>query len=164
MAENQNINQKLEQLTSENTEFKREVSLFSGVNVLAGIMVGSGIFYLGSYVLIRSGMSMGLALIVWVIAGLISLLSGLCYAELGTMMPKSGGAYIYLREAYGERVAFMNGFAGFFISSSGSIAGLAVAFPNALNAFFPMTEWQQKALGVSLIVLLSLFKIGRAHV
>ena len=159
MAENQNINQKLEQLTSENTEFKREVSLFSGVNVLAGIMVGSGIFYLGSYVLIRSGMSMGLALIVWVIAGLISLLSGLCYAELGTMMPKSGGAYIYLREAYGERVAFMNGFAGFFISSSGSIAGLAVAFPNALNAFFPMTEWQQKALGVSLIVLLTLFNI-----
>ena len=112
MAENQNINQKLEQLTSENTEFKREVSLFSGVNVLAGIMVGSGIFYLGSYVLIRSGMSMGLALIVWVIAGLISLLSGLCYAELGTMMPKSGGAYIYLREAYGERIAFMNGFPG----------------------------------------------------
>ena len=117
MAENQNINQKLEQLTSENTEFKREVSLFSGVNVLAGIMVGSGIFYLGSYVLIRSGMSMGHnPHRPWVIAGLHLLLSGLCYAELGTMMPKSGGACdLPAGRLTASGSAFMNGFAGFFI-------------------------------------------------
>lgn len=74
-------------LTSDATEFSRDVTLFGGISILAGIMIGSGVFYLGSYVLIRSGMSMGLALIVWIVGGLVTLLSGLCYAELGTMMP-----------------------------------------------------------------------------
>ena len=96
-------------LTSDATEFSRDVTLFGGISILAGIMIGSGVFYLGSYVLIRSGMSMGLALIVWIVGGLVTLLSGLCYAELGTMMPKAGGGYVYLREAFGERVAYMSG-------------------------------------------------------
>lgn len=77
------------ELSSDQTEFSRDITLFGGISILAGIMIGSGVFYLGSYVLIRSGMSMGLALIVWIIGGLVTLLSGLCYAELGTMMPSA---------------------------------------------------------------------------
>ena len=61
------------------------------------------------------------------IGGLITLMSGICYAELGAMMPKAGGGYVYLREAYGERVAFMSGCSNFILGSSGSIAALAVA-------------------------------------
>ena len=125
---------------SDATEFSRDVTLFGGISILAGIMIGSGVFYLGSYVLIRSGMSMGLALIVWIVGGLVTLLSGLCYAELGTMMPKAGGGYVYLREAFGERVAYMSGMSTFIIGSSGSIAGLAIALPQALTCIFPMTE------------------------
>ena len=131
-------------LTSDATEFSRDVTLFGGISILAGIMIGSGVFYLGSYVLIRSGMSMGLALIVWIVGGLVTLLSGLCYAELGTMMPKAGGGYVYLREAFGERVAYMSGMSTFIIGSSGSIAGLAIALPQALTSIFPMTELQCK--------------------
>ena len=142
-------------LTSDATEFSRDVTLFGGISILAGIMIGSGVFYLGSYVLIRSGMSMGLALIVWIVGGLVTLLSGLCYAELGTMMPKAGGGYVYLREAFGERVAYMSGMSTFIIGSSGSIAGLAIALPQALTSIFPMTELQCKLFAVLMVVLLT---------
>lgn len=89
-------------LSSEKTELRRDVGLFGGISVLAGIMIGSGIFYIGAIVLQRSGMSLGLALLVWLIGGLVTLMSGICFAELGAMMPKAGGYYVYLREAYGE--------------------------------------------------------------
>ena len=75
--------QQEELLSSEKTEFRREVGLFGGISVLAGIMIGSGIFYIGGIVLLRCGMSLGLALLVWILGGLVTLMSGICYAELG---------------------------------------------------------------------------------
>lgn len=144
-----------ELLQSENTEMRREIGLFGGISVLAGIMIGSGIFYLGAIVLVRSGMSLGLSLLVWAAGGIVVLLSGLCYAELGAMMPRAGGGYVYLREAYGEGVAFMSGFSGFVLASSGSIAALAVALPAAAAAFFPISVLAQKLIAVLLILLLT---------
>ena len=138
---------------------KREVSLFGGISVLAGIMIGSGIFYIGAIVLQRSGMNLGLALLVWLIGGLVTLLSGICFAELGAMMPKAGGYYVYLREAYGERVAFMCGITNFFLSSSGSIAALAVAFGAALSSIYPLDPLVQKGIALASIVLLTVLNI-----
>lgn len=134
---------------------KREISLFGGFNILTGIMVGSGIFYIGSYVLMRSGMSTGLALLVWIIGGAITLLSGICYAELGASMPETGGTYVYLSKAYGKLVAFMSGSTGFVLGSCGSIAALAIASATALNQFIPMSSMQQKLVAVALIIVLS---------
>ncbi len=149
----------LKELQSEKTEFKREVGLFGGVSVLGGIMIGSGIFYLGSYVLMRAGMSQGLALIVWVIGGLVILASGICYAELGAMMPKAGGGYVYLREAYGERTAFMSGFSNFILGSSGSIAGLAIAFPEAISSLVPISALGCKVIAIGMILLLTVINV-----
>ena len=132
--------------SNQHVTLKRDVGLFGGISVLAGIMIGSGIFYIGAIVLQRAGMSLGLALLVWAIGGLITLLSGICFAELGAMMPKAGGYYVYLREAYGQRVAFMCGFTNFFLSSSGSIAALAVAFAAAISSMTPLSEMEQKAV------------------
>ena len=146
-------------LSSEQTEMRREVGLFGGISVLAGIMIGSGIFYIGAIVLQRSGMSLGLALLVWLVGGLVTLLSGICYAELGAMIPKSGGVYLYLREAYGERVAFMCGFANFTLANSGSIAALAVAFAAALSSMVPLDETTQKSIAVGLVCLLTAVNI-----
>ena len=151
-------------LSSEQTEFKREVGLFGGVSVLAGIMIGSGIFYIGGIVLMRSGMSLGLALLVWIIGGLVTLMSGIFYAELGAMMPKAGGSYVYLREAYGERVAFMSGFSNFILGSSGSNAGLAVAFSAAVasmvpNSVFAANPLLQKGLAIVMILFLTAINI-----
>ena len=87
-------------LTSDATEFSRDVTLFGGISILAGIMIGSGVFYLGSYVLIRSGMSMGLALIVWIVGGLVTLvLIIICGIAMGQHTPDltpvpAGGASI----------------------------------------------------------------------
>lgn len=133
------------------TAMRREIGLFGGISVLAGIMIGSGIFYIGGIVLARCEMSLGLSLLVWLVGGLITLMSGVCYAELGAMMPKAGGSYVYLREAYGERTAFVSGFSNFILSSSASIAALATVLPLGPVA--------QKVVAVGTIVALSLVQI-----
>lgn len=104
-------NQKhVQELSSERTEFKREIGVFGGVSIIGGIMIGSGIFYLGSYVLQRTNYNYGLAILAWVLGGIISLFGGLCYAELGAAMPKAGGRMVYLTEAYHPCVGFLAGF------------------------------------------------------
>ena len=90
----------------EKVELKRELGLFQGCTVIIGIMVGSGIFVSPKGVTMFAG-SVGLSLVVWVVAGLISLLGALGYAELGTLMPKAGSQHLYIKEAYGEFAAFM---------------------------------------------------------
>ncbi len=65
-----------------NTGLRKELGLFHSVSIVGGIMIGSGIFYVSTYVLSRSGLSAGFAVLAWVIAGLMSLMAALCYAEL----------------------------------------------------------------------------------
>ena len=67
--------------SSEPVQLKREIGVFGGISIIGGIMIGSGIFYLGSYVLQRTNMSFGWALVCWIIGGIVSLLGGLCFAE-----------------------------------------------------------------------------------
>lgn len=150
------VNEHIRELQSTETELSREISLFGGVSILVGIMVGSGIFYLGSYVFMFAGNSQGLALLAWVVGGNVTLISGLCYAELGAMMPRAGGSYVYLREAYGKSVAFMSGFSSFILGSSGSIAALALAFATILNNFVAINEATQKGIAILVIVLLTI--------
>ncbi|MBN2850521.1 MAG: amino acid permease [Erysipelotrichaceae bacterium] len=150
------INQHIRELQSTETELSREISLFGGVSILVGIMVGSGIFYLGSYVFMYAGNSQGLALLAWVVGGIVTLISGLCYAELGAMMPRAGGSYVYLREAYGKSVAFMSGFSSFILGSSGSIAALALAFATILSNFVAINEATQKGIAILVIVVLTI--------
>lgn len=140
---------------------KRHISTSGGIAILSGIMVGSGIFFIGSYVLYFTGFSIGLALLVWAIGGALTLSTSLVYAELGTSLPKTGGYYVYLREAYGKRVAFLSGFTNFLLSSSGSIAALAIAFSLILSNLFglafgaPIDPVVQKVIAAVLIGLLS---------
>lgn len=136
--------------------FKKEISLFGGVSILGGIMVGSGIFYLGSYVLMRTGMSPGLALLSWILGGLVSLLGGICYAELGASDPRSGGLTVYLSEAYSPMVGFLGGFNSWLIGGPGSIAALAIALPSALTIIIPLGEWTVKILAIFLIIALTI--------
>ncbi len=135
--------------------FKKEIGLFSGINVLVGIIIGSGVFYLGSHILLNTKMSMGYALLAWIIGGLVSLLGGLCFAELGAMMPKAGGMYVYLSEGYHPVVGFMNEWTSILISGAGSNAALAIAFPTALAVLLPMSEVTIKVLAVISILVLS---------
>ncbi|HSH35370.1 APC family permease [Schnuerera sp.] len=141
---------------STDSGFKKEISLFGGVSILGGIMVGSGIFYLGSYVLMRTGMSLGLALLSWILGGLVSLLGGICYAELGASDPRAGGMTVYLNKAYSPVVGFLNGFNSWLIGGPGSIAAIAIALPSALTAIIPMGEWTIKIIAIVLIIGLTI--------
>lgn len=147
----------IERLTTEQTDFKREIGVFGGVSIIGGIMIGSGIFYLGAYVLERVGMDSGLALICWVIGGLITLMGGLCYAELGTMMPRAGGRLVYLNEAYHPSVGFLAGFTDWLIGGPGSIASIAIALPTALMAFADLSETTIKMTAIALIIVLTAY-------
>ena len=140
---------------TEGSNFKKEISLFGGVSILGGIMVGSGIFYLGSYVLMRTGMSLGLALLSWIIGGAVSLLGGICFAELGASDPVAGGTTIYLSKAYSPMVGFLSGFNSWVIGGPGSIAALAIALPSALTAIIPMGSWTVKIVAIILIIILT---------
>ncbi len=151
-------NNSIEENTS-SVSLKRALGLFDGVNILVGIMVGSGIFYLGSYVLMRSGMSLGLALLVWIIGGIVTLISGLCYAELGAMLPKAGGRYVYLKEAYGNTVAFTAGLSSFVLGSCGSTAGLAIAFAAAVSVLLPMSAIMVKLFAIVMVIILTIINI-----
>ncbi|MDY0294893.1 MAG: amino acid permease [Acholeplasmataceae bacterium] len=113
------------------------INVWSGVSILAGIMIGSGIFFLGFQILDRSYQSLPLSILAWIVGGLITLFSGLSYAELGTLFPENGGYYVYLKKAYGHRVAFLSGFMNLVLSSSGSIALLAILFSQILSNIFP---------------------------
>jgi APA family basic amino acid/polyamine antiporter len=114
-------------------KLKKELGLFSSVSVLAGIMIGSGIYFFSMLVLGLASNSLGLSLVAWLVGGIITLFSALTYAELGTLFPKTGGYYVYLRKAYGRRIAFLSGITNFFLSSSGSVALLALLFAQVIG-------------------------------
>ena len=135
--------------------FKQEIGLFGGVSFLGGIMIGGGIFYLGSYVLMRTDFNIGWALICWVIGGIITLLGGLCFAEMGAMIPKAGGMTLYLNTAYHPIFGFLNGFNSWVLSGSGSIAAGALA----LTGIFGLTGTTGKIIASLFVIALTIFNL-----
>jgi APA family basic amino acid/polyamine antiporter len=138
-------------------KLKKELGLFSSVSVLAGIMIGSGIYFLSMLILGLASSSLSLSLVAWIVGGIITLFSALSYAELGTMFPKTGGYYVYLRKAYGPRIAFLSGITNFFLSSSGSVALLALLFAQALGYMFGsgFDSTLVAVIAISVVILLS---------
>ncbi|MDF7668703.1 amino acid permease [Lactobacillus sp. ESL0703] len=137
-------------------QLKKTIGVFGGSNILIGIMIGSGIFYIGSYVLQRSQMSMGYALLAWLIGGLVTLMGSLCFAELGAMNPETGGIYVYLSDAYSPVVGYMFTFQSMVIGGPGSIAAIAIALPMALTSFFHFNDLTVKIIAILLIVIFTI--------
>lgn len=152
-------NKRIEHLASHDTELKREIGVFGGVSIVGGIMIGSGIFYIGSYVLERTGMSLGLSLLAWILGGIVSLLGGFCFAELGASMPRAGGSTVYLNEAYHPIAGFLRGFTDWIIGGPGSIAAIAIALPTAMQSFFSIGELEIKLIAVAIIIGLTIINL-----
>src|SRR3954467_1006996 len=114
----------------------RALGLGSAVLFVLGSIIGSGIF-LTTGTMAAALPSPALLLLAWTAGGLITLSAGLTYAELGSMYPRSGGIYVYLREAFGPMVAFLYGWAALLIFFSGGIAGVGVGFADYLSYFAP---------------------------
>jgi APA family basic amino acid/polyamine antiporter len=113
--------------------FDKSIKVSGGVSILTGIMVGSGIFFVGSIVLDTLNYSPGFALLAWLFGGVLTLTYALMYAELGSKYPEVGGYYAYLKNAYHPLVGFMAGFFNFVLASSGSVAVLGLAFSEVTN-------------------------------
>ncbi|XP_041828510.1 b(0,+)-type amino acid transporter 1-like [Melanotaenia boesemani] len=131
-----NLNYVTEELKRpEKLNLKRDVGLIGAVSFIPGTMMGSGIFISPQYVLQTIG-SPGASLVIWACCGLIALLGGLCYAELGTVIPESGGEYIYMLRTAGKVVSFMFVFSFVIVMRPASATGIALSFAEYVVAPF----------------------------
>jgi basic amino acid/polyamine antiporter, APA family len=141
------------------TALRRTLGFTDLVMLTVGTVIGSGIFLVPSVVLRNTGGQTGPALLVWVIAGVLSLLGALTYAELGAMRPEAGGLYVYIRDAFGPLPAFLYGWTSFFVIASGSLATLAVAFSGYFSQIIPMSGSASRVLAVVMILVTALVNI-----
>jgi APA family basic amino acid/polyamine antiporter len=145
---------------------QRSLGLFDSTMIVMGSMIGSGIFIVSASVAKQVG-SPGWLLMTWVLTGVLTIMAALSYGELAGMMPRAGGQYVYLREAYGGLVGFLFGWTTFLVIETGLIAAVAIAFAKFAAVLFPVfseqnvlfvyadysfTATQLLALGVILIL------------
>src|SRR5438128_5489592 len=133
--------------TSEKPTLVRGLSLLDSVLLLVSWIIGSSIFLTAKDIAGPLPQPM-LFLLVWVIGGVVSLFGCVAFAELGSMFPESGGQYIYLREAYGDLVAFLYGWMLFTVANGGTIAGLSVASAAYMGNIVPAISQQHVMLTV----------------
>ncbi len=121
----------------------QSLGLFSSTAIVAGSMIGSGIFLVDADIA-RTTNSPALVLGAWVVTGVLTMIGALSYGELAAMMPKAGGQYVYLRESLGPLWGFLYGWTLFLVIQTGTIAAVCVAFGKFLGVFFPTistTHW-----------------------
>jgi basic amino acid/polyamine antiporter, APA family len=121
-------------------QLQQRLGLFDAVTIIAGSMIGSGIFFSPS-IMARYVPSPGVLLGLWIFAGLFTILGALSYAELASMMPRAGGQYVFLGEAFGRFWAFLYGWTLFLVIQTGFNAAVAIAFAKYLGVFVsPLAE------------------------
>lgn len=118
---------------------KRSLNLIDTTLLVAGSMIGSGIFIVSSDIA-RSVGSAGWLLVVWILSGVLTLFAALSYGELAGMMPQAGGQFVYLKKAFGDLTAFVYGWTVFMVIQTGVIAAVAVAFAKFTGVFIPFFE------------------------
>lgn len=118
---------------------KKTLNLFDTTLLVAGSMIGSGIFIVSSDIA-RSVGSAGWLLVVWILSGIITLFAALSYGELAGMMPQAGGQFVYIKKAFGNLTAFVYGWTVFLVIQTGVIAAVAVAFSKFTGVFIPFFE------------------------
>ncbi len=138
-------------------EMKRELGLLDATLLVAGSMIGSGIFIVAADITRNVG-SAGWLIAVWLITGLMTLIAAVSYGELSAMFPKAGGQYVYLKEAYNPLVGFLYGWSFFAVIQTGTIAAVGVAFSK-----FTAYLWPQVSEDLILLTLGSV-KISAAQV
>jgi basic amino acid/polyamine antiporter, APA family len=159
--------------TSLDTEFKRGLGLYDSTMVVVGSMIGSGIFIVSADMARRLG-SPGWLLVAWIVTGVLTIAAALSYGELAAMMPRAGGQYVYLREAFSPLWGFLYGWTLFMVIQTGTIAAVGVAFarfsgllvpaisetnyiirPIHLSSSYALSLSTAQLLGIAMIALLT---------
>ncbi len=138
--------------------FVRGLGLLDATMVVAGSMIGSGVFIVSADIARQVG-SAGWLLVVWIASGLLTVVAALSYGELAAMMPEAGGQYVFLREAYSPFWGFLYGWTVFLVIQTGTIAAVAVAFSRYLGVLVPAispTSWIVPPIDVSASYAVSL--------
>lgn len=139
----------------------RGLGLLEATTIVLGGIIGSGIFRAPSFVAQEVG-SPGMSIVVWIVCGFIALFGALCYAELTSALPHTGGTYVYLKEAYKSPIiAFLHGWSYFWVIETCSIAAVAVVFATYVGSIVNTVEgytlgtWAQRGIAVGCIGLLT---------
>ncbi|MGH7600355.1 MAG: APC family permease [bacterium] len=148
-------------------KFVRGLGLFDSTMIVAGSMIGSGIFIVSADIARQVG-APGWLLMVWILTGVLTVVAALSYGELAAMFPHAGGQYVYLREAHGPLWGFLYGWTLFLVIQTGTVAAVAVAFAkflgvltpavSATNTLFtlgPVSFSTQRLVGIAIIALLT---------
>ncbi len=135
-------------MAKETTVFKKSINLFAAITLVVGSMIGSGIFIVSADIARTVGSPFYLIL-TWLITGVLTLIAALSYGELAGMMPKAGGQYVYLKEAYNPMVGFLYGWTLFLVIQTGTIAAVAVAFAKFTGVLFPVLSEKNILLDIS---------------
>src|ERR1700704_2844491 len=123
-------------MSRQSTSFKSTLGLFDATMIVAGSMIGSGIFIVSADITRNVG-SAGWLILVWILTGVLTLTAALSYGELSGMYPKAGGQYVYLKESFNPLVGFLYGWSFFAVIQAGSIAAVGVAFSKFAAYIFP---------------------------
>ncbi len=140
---------------------QKRLTLYGLTMIAVGSCIGSGIFATPGQI-VHSVHNATLVLAVWALGGVIALTGALTFSELGGMFPKSGGVYVYLKEAYGELAGFLYGWVILLVINTGALAGLCAAFADYMKIFAPrMTSGEKTAIAaLTMIVLTAVNALG----
>ncbi len=133
--------------TTPQPKLKHELGLLDGTMLVAGSMIGSGIFIVSADI-IRNVGSAGWLIAVWLITGFMTLTAAVSYGELSAMFPKAGGQYVYLKEAYNKLIAFLYGWSFFAVIQTGTIAAVGVAFSKFTAYLIPQVSEENILLSI----------------
>ena len=139
---------------AETTSFKPTLGLVDATMLVAGSMIGSGIFIVSADITRNAG-SVGWLIFVWVITGFMTLTAALSYGELSAMFPKAGGQYVYLKEAYNPLISFLYGWSFFTVIQTATIAAVAVAFAKFTAYLLPFFSEDIVALNLGFLKISS---------
>ena len=121
---------------------QRQLGLWASISIVVGSIIGSGIFIKPATMAGQVGSPM-ILLLVWVVAGIVSLFGGMINAEVGTLLPKTGGQYVYFRHMYGDFFAFLYGWAAFFVINTAAIAAIAFVFAQYAEFFVHLPRFPE---------------------
>ena len=143
--------------------FQRSLGLLDGTMLVAGSMIGSGIFIVSADIARNVG-SAGYLILVWVLTAIMTVVAAVSYGELSAMYPRAGGQYVYLREAYNKLIGFLYGWAFFAVIQTGTIAAVGVAFSKFAAYLFPAVSdknilWEAGAFKLNAAQLVSIAMI-----
>lgn len=135
-------------MSEELYNLRRTLSLKDAISIVAGSMIGSGIFIVSSHIA-RDTNSALLLLLTWILAGFITILGSMCYGELSSTMPAEGGQYIYLKNIFSQKLAFLYGWTLFLVIQTGTLAAVNIAFAKFVGLIFPVLSQNNILITIS---------------